>query len=195
MKSTKPAAIMTTVIVMFLAIPVFAWAWGPMGGFIEREVYNTLYALTHPSGLLKTIYIVLGIGCLIFGAAVYRFVVCLPGGILGGAFGGAFGMTAGGGEIFAILGGLLGFSLGISLAWFLHQLGIFIAGAWFGYLLFSGLGAAIFNSTPGIFTFILALIAGGFAVALSNALIVVIASFVGSILILLSFGKMDNRLV
>lgn len=172
-------------------LPAEAHAARSLIDLVLGEMQGYLFWLLYPPPALRWVYGILGAGCIVFGPAVYRFVVSLPGGLLLALIGAGIG-AASGSQFFAIVGALIGFFVGLSIAWALHQLGIFIVGTWFGWLILSGIWSAVFDSRPGMIVAILAFLYGLFAVALSNLLIGVISSFIGALLITIAAGMHGN---
>jgi uncharacterized RDD family membrane protein YckC len=178
--------------VLQLSEPAIA---GGLNDIILRNNFYTPMVLLQQLAAMKGVCLVLGIACLLFGEAMYRFIICIPTALLGAALLGAAGY-AWWHEVGAVIGGLLGLSIGASLAWALHQIAVFLVGCYWGALLSSGVWAALFHSTPNPFlVFFLAIVAGMFTLWLSMAFIYVISSMIGAFLIMLGTGKTNNILM
>lgn len=191
MKDRQELVIAAVLTALMLLAPTEAHAARSIIDMAMNQLGSYVQWLLHPSPELRTVYGICGLGCILFGPIVYRFVVSLPCGLLFAAIGAGLGALAGG-EIMAVLGGLLGFFVGLGIGWALHQLAIFVVGAFCGWLLFSAISAAVFHSPPGIVVAILAFIVGLVAVALSALLISVISAFIGALLIAIATQSMGN---
>ncbi len=177
--------------ILVIAAPEQAYAVSGLADLALGQVQGYLWQLLHPSPELRWVYGLLGAGCIVFGPAVYRFVVSLPGGLLLGAVGAGLGAVIGG-QFLAIIGGLLGFVVGLSIAWALYQIGIFILGAWYGWVVLAGAWMGLFGTRPGAIVAILAFLCGLLAVALSNLFIAVVSAFVGGLLLSIAAGSPGN---
>ncbi len=176
---------------IMLFAPAEAHAAGSFIAMAMNELGNYIRWLLNPPPELRVVYGILGLGCILLGPIVYRFVVSLPCGLLFAAIGAGLGAMVGG-KVVAVIGGLIGLSVGLSIGWALHQLGIFIIGAWFGWLFLSAIWIAVFKSPPGGIVTVLAFLIGVIAVALSALLITVISSLIGTVLVSIAMQASGN---
>jgi len=126
--------------------------------------------------------VLLGLLVCFFGYRIFRFVLAIIGFVIGASFVAGFGYTLTDGKeiavilIAAIAGGLIG----AVLLLFLYSAGVFLMGAVFGILLFSGILVLIDISIAPFVYIVPVLLGGTAALLLQRFMIVLITSFTGA---------------
>ncbi|MCH7949731.1 MAG: DUF4203 domain-containing protein [Candidatus Dadabacteria bacterium] len=131
---------------------------------------------------LLTAVVLLGLLICFFGYRMFRFVLAIAGFIIGASFVAGFGFTLTDGKeivvilIAAVAGGLIVGALFL----FLYSAGVFLVGAIFGILLFSGIIGFVNSNTSPILYILPALVGGILALLLQKFMIILITSFTGA---------------
>lgn len=131
---------------------------------------------------LLTAVVLLSLLICFFGYRMFRFVLAIVGFIIGASFVAGFGFTLTDGKeivvilIAAVAGGLI---IG-ALFLFLYSAGVFLIGAIFGILLFSGIIGFVNSNTSPILYILPALVGGILALLLQKFIIILITSFTGA---------------
>lgn len=126
--------------------------------------------------------VLLGVLICFFGYRMFRFVLAIVGFIIGASFVAGFGFTLTDGKeivvilIAAVAGGLIVGALFL----FLYSAGVFLIGAIFGILLFSGIIGFVNSNTSPILYILPALVGGILALLLQKFMIILITSFTGA---------------
>lgn len=126
--------------------------------------------------------VLLGVLICFFGYRMVKFVLAVAGFILGASFVAGFGFTLTDGKeivvilIAAVAGGLIVGALFL----FLYSAGVFLIGAIFGILLFSGIIGFVNSNTSPILYILPALVGGILALLLQKFMIILITSFTGA---------------
>lgn len=126
--------------------------------------------------------VLLGVLICFFGYRMFRFVLAIVGFIIGASFVAGFGFTLTDGKeivvilIAAVAGGLIVGALFL----FLYSAGVFLIGAIFGILLFSGIIGFVNSNTNPILYILPALVGGILALLLQKFMIILITSFTGA---------------
>lgn len=126
--------------------------------------------------------VLLGLLICFFGYRMFRFVLAIVGFIIGASFVAGFGFTLTDGKeivvilIAAVAGGLIVGALFL----FLYSAGVFLIGAIFGILLFSGIIGFVNSNTSPILYILPALVGGILALLLQKFMIILITSFTGA---------------
>lgn len=126
--------------------------------------------------------VLLGVLICFFGYRMFRFVLAIVGFIIGASFVAGFGFTLTDGKeivvilIAAVAGGLIVGALFL----FLYSAGVFLIGAIFGILLFSGIIGFVNSNTSPILYVLPALVGGILALLLQKFMIILITSFTGA---------------
>lgn len=131
---------------------------------------------------LLTAVVLLSLLLCFFGYRMFRFVLAIAGFLIGALFVAGFGFTLTDGKeivvilIAAVAGGLI---IG-ALFLFLYSAGVFLVGAIFGILLFSGIIGFVNGNTSLILYILPALVGGILALLLQKFIIILITSFTGA---------------
>lgn len=131
---------------------------------------------------LLTAVVLLSLLICFFGYRMFRFVLAIVGFIIGASFVAGFGFTLTDGKeivvilIAAVAGGLIVGALFL----FLYSAGVFLIGAIFGILLFSGIIGFVNSNTSPILYILPALVGGILALLLQKFMIILITSFTGA---------------
>jgi len=131
---------------------------------------------------LLTAVVLLSLLICFFGYRMFRFVLAIAGFLIGALFVAGFGFTLTDGKeivvilIAAVAGGLI---IG-ALFLFLYSAGVFLVGAIFGILLFSGIIGFVNGNTSLILYILPALVGGILALLLQKFTIILITSFTGA---------------
>ena len=131
---------------------------------------------------LLTAVVLLSLLICFFGYRMFRFVLAIAGFIIGASFVAGFGFTLTDGKeivvilIAAVAGGLIVGALFL----FLYSAGVFLIGAIFGILLFSGIIGFVNSNTSLILYILPALVGGILALLLQKFMIILITSFTGA---------------
>jgi len=126
--------------------------------------------------------VLLGLLICFFGYRMFRFVLAIFGFIIGASFVAGFGFTLTDGKeivvilIAAVAGGLIVGALFL----FLYSAGVFLLGAIFGILLFSGIIGFVNSHSSPILYILPALVGGILALLLQKFMIILITSFTGA---------------
>ena len=131
---------------------------------------------------LLTAVVLLSLLICFFGYRMFRFVLAIAGFLIGALFVAGFGFTLTDGKeivvilIAAVAGGLIVGALFL----FLYSAGVFLVGAIFGILLFSGIIGFVNSNTSPILYVLPALVGGILALLLQKFMIILITSFTGA---------------
>ena len=131
---------------------------------------------------LPAVAVILGLLVCFFGHRIFRFVLAIIGFVIGASFVAGFGYTLTDGKDIAVilLAAIAGGLIGAVLLLFLYSAGVFLMGAVFGILLFSGILVVIDISTAPVAYIVPALLGGTAALLLQRFMIVLITSFTGA---------------
>jgi hypothetical protein len=129
---------------------------------------------------VKVILAGAGLAMLLAGYKIYRFIIMVPGLLLGGLLGMAIGADDGG--LMAIIGLLLGAAVGAVVALVIHDLMVFLTGAFIGVAVMGGAFLAGGDLPDPAFVVIAGLIGGVGLLVLSKTAIIFFTSAVGSLL-------------
>ena len=162
---------------------------------LERLLYQVKRFIHNPPTWAKVTFCIIGAIALVYGYAIYQFIVMLPGMIIGGLLG--FGLGAMEWEVVGgIIVGFIGLCLGGAIAWFLHQVAIFLIGAFAGGLCATGISAGIFDVNPhGMVLLIAGILGGCLLLFLAKALVIVKTSALGALLIMIGSGNPTSPLM
>lgn len=159
---------------------------------IEQYVPDELQrGIENAATTLQVVIGLIGLALLLAGFALYEVLVQIIGFVIGGALGAVVGaMLAPDATWLGILLGLItGGSIGAGLSLFFTYLGLFIAGAFGGVMIFSGIWIALFNSEPGVLLIIMGIIVGGvLMIQLFRLWITALTAVLGAILFGISIG-------
>lgn len=144
--------------------------------------------------LFSIITILLGILICFFGYRIFRLVLAVAGFIIGASFiaGVGFTLTEGNQILVIVIAGIAGGLITAVILLFLYSAGVFVLGSLFGVVIFSGM-VAISNINIDPLVYILpAILSGIVALILQKFMIVLITSFAGAWIAVISTFYLIN---
>lgn len=134
------------------------------------------------SVFISSLFILTGLLICFFGYRIFRFVLAVAGFIIGASFiaGVAYTLTEGQDLLVIIIAGIAGGFISALALLFLYSAGVFILGALFGIVLFSGTSIFInYNISPIIYI-IPAVLCGVLALLVQRFMLILITSLIGA---------------